>query len=404
MVVVGSLATRHIRLNGIHAQVVDMRAVRAATSRGEDGHMGLGGSPKYVYTKARPRASSFDHQSSRSMKSPPHHSMSRPRLLLPPNRHVSVSRRHPTPTTKQKRVPKSSATKRSRVMVRVAAARGQVRHQHGIDSRFPMPYPEVDRDRRQPRALPVGSERQDHQYHYNYYNNSGERGALQRAGAGYPESRRVLSIDRSHGSVAASSRRRTRPRSAMVAPFSHTGSGSGQADRSSQLTVVSQFKRKQRIPNASTAEERNQRGGSKRPRYEVQYYTTKEHMLLMSTPVIHFVFVLQGAASTAYVIVVDSVCNTFYLCRLRLKSITTVVKDCCSFNRDLTKEECSRRTSGPSRLKSTSCVAKTKRGASWGRIIFFVTATMNNAMRQEWRKEIIKRRYVVQYTKVPFTQ
>lgn len=253
-----------------------MRAARAAASRGEDGDItALGGSPKYLYTKSRPRASSFDHQSSRSMKSPPHQSSTRSRLLLPPNRHTSVSQRHPTPTTKQKRVPKGSATKRSRVVVRVAAARGQVRHQHGVDSRFPMPYPEVDRDRRQPRALPVASERQDHQYHYNY--NSGEKGALKRAGAGYPESRRMVCIDRSHGPIAASSRRRTRPRSAMVAPFSRAGSGSGNADRSSQRAVVSQLKRKQGISNASTAGERNQRGGSKRPRYVVQSYsrTTK---------------------------------------------------------------------------------------------------------------------------------
>lgn len=224
----------------------------------------LGGSSKYFYPKARSRGPSFDHQSSRSMKSPPQRNSSRSRLMRPPDHHALVSRRNPTPTTKQKGVPKGSATKRSRVVTRVAATRGQVRSQRDADSRFPMPYAEVDRDSRQPRALSVANTRQAHQYYH--YNNSGEKEGPERSGAGYPESRRMVSIDRSHGPMANSRRHRTRPRSAMGAPLSsRTGLRSGNVERHGQRTV-SQLKRKQEISKASTAEERDRGGGSKRPR------------------------------------------------------------------------------------------------------------------------------------------
>lgn len=249
-----------------------MRAARAANSRGEDGeNKALGGSSRYSYTKARSRGSSLDRQSSRSMKSPPLNNSSRSRLLLPPDRHASISRRYRIPpTTKQQSVPKGSATKRSRVVGRVAAARGQVHQQPDTDSRYPVPYAEAYRDRLQPRALPTARARQDHQYsHYNNHD-FGERVPFEQTGAGYTEPRTMLGIgstERSHGPVLASSRRRTRPRSAMVAPsLSRSGSGPGNVNR--QYQHVSQLTRMQKTSKALMGEERDRGGGSRRPRYK----------------------------------------------------------------------------------------------------------------------------------------
>ena len=216
-----------------------MRAARAAAARGDE--FTLGGPSEQYYAERKARGSSQYHSGG-----------SRPRVrMLPPGRNATASRRHTTPNPQQKRVPKGSAGKRSRVVA--AAMRGQAFRHRDVDSRFPMPYPGgVDRK--------ADAQLQNHQ---RYFDHPGQSEPTRRAGCGHPGSRRTTaSEDHSHGQVGR--RRRTRPRSAVVVPLSRTGSGhvNGQGQ-----PPVGKSKRKQEVSKAVTsAEERGRGGSSKRLR------------------------------------------------------------------------------------------------------------------------------------------
>lgn len=221
-----------------------MRAARAAAARGEaGGGFSLRGPSDQYYAEQTTRGSSQHHSSGGS----------RPRVrMLPPGRHASVSRGQTTPSPKQKRVPKGSAGKRSRVVA--GTVRGPAAYrQRDADSRFPMPYPGVDRE--------AGGRLETHQQRY-FGHHPSERGPNKRAGYGHPGSRRTMGIeDHSHGPAG---RRRARPRSAVVVPLSRTGSGRVYGHGQPPVT---KSKRKQEFSKAvASAEERGRAGGSKRLR------------------------------------------------------------------------------------------------------------------------------------------
>lgn len=213
-----------------------MRVARAAAARDEaDDCVAFGRSPRYNFSKTRTRGSSPNHRSSRATV----RLSAEPDAWEPP--------RQATPAPKQKRVRKGSAVKRSRVHMSVAAARGPAGGQRDADSRFPMPYPGVDR-------APTQS-----QHHH-----LGQRRFRNRAVADLSTSRRTQNIeDRNHRSAVR--RLGTRPRSAMVLPLSQTGGpGSGRTNGQRQPPKP---KRKQEVSKAARVGEQDQRRGGKRSRY-----------------------------------------------------------------------------------------------------------------------------------------
>lgn len=216
-----------------------MRAARAAATRGEADDGTAFRLSKHYHNKLETREFLTNHRSSR------------PRRGLPPEPESWEPRRHATPTPKQKRVSKGSAVKRSRVHMSDVAARGTTGIQSDADSRFPMPYPGVDR---------APTQLQHHQHPH-----LGQRRSPKRAVADHSESWRVRGVDE-HNHESADRRLRTRPRSAMVLPLSqaHGCIGSGRVNEHRQLP---KSKRKQDTSKAAVIEERDRRGGSKKSRY-----------------------------------------------------------------------------------------------------------------------------------------
>ncbi|CAM9189274.1 unnamed protein product [Ectocarpus fasciculatus] len=233
-----------------------MRAARAAAARGDANGDAFFERAFEYYARPRPKPSS----------SPNRHSSRSGVMRLSPDRRSSASRRQATQVPKHKQVPKGSATKRSRVVMRLATARGKHKlYQGDADSRFPMPYPGVDSDRREVRSLPVASMRQDQDYDHRHHHHAGGRRPPKRAEDGHRGYRKVLRFeDRGQGvaAAAAGSRRRTRPRSAIVTPLSRRGSASDYGNGKERL-LASTVKRKHAYSNAPVVEERCQEGGKR---------------------------------------------------------------------------------------------------------------------------------------------
>lgn len=233
-----------------------MRAARAAAAGGDANGDAFFERAFEYYARPRPKPSpSSNRHSSRSGA-----------MRLSPDRRLSTSRRQTTQVPKHKQVPKGSATKRSRVAMRLATARGKQKlYQGDADSRFPMPYPGVDSDRREVRTLPVAGMQQNQDYHHRNHHHAGGRRPPKRADYGHRGCRKVLRFE-DHGqgvaAAAAGSRRRTRPRSAIVTPLSRRGAASDYVNSKEKL-LASTVKRKHVRSNAPAVEERCREGGKR---------------------------------------------------------------------------------------------------------------------------------------------
>ncbi|CAM9408287.1 unnamed protein product [Ectocarpus sp. 4 AP-2014] len=237
-----------------------MRAARAAAVRGDANGDAFFEREFEYYARPRPRPSSSQNR----------HSSRSGVMRLSPERCSSASRRQATQVPKYKQVPRGSAPKRPRVAMRLATARGKQKlHQGDADSRFPIPYPGVDSDRREVRTLPVASMRQHQDYHDRHHHHARGRRPLKRAEDGHRGYRKELRFeDHGQGVVAASAgrRRRTRPRSAIVTPLSRRGAASDYVngkESGKAKPLASKGRRKHVYSNAPAVEERSRQGGKR---------------------------------------------------------------------------------------------------------------------------------------------
>ena len=181
-----------------------MRAARAARSIGVDGLAFRGGKPPPENVATIPRRTV-------GVSRPP--SPDRPASTISSREPATTTRRTATTIKKPKRVPKDSAAKRSRALKMtldgVAGGGRRVSVSDDVTSRFPMPYPGVERGR-PPQAVPA-ARRTPH--HHAKSKSPPEEHVVR---ADHHADREPLRMP--VGSSVVTRKHRKRPRSAVLAP------------------------------------------------------------------------------------------------------------------------------------------------------------------------------------------